>query len=177
MGLENRPMIAVIGSGNEEYPNLSIPLGRWLAENGYSLINGGGSGVMVSTAKAFSSVKKRKGLVVGVIPSNSNCFSEVERRPYMPPPGYPNSYTEIIIRTHLHLSGARGKDLASRNHIIILSADTIIALPGGSGTRSEIELAIEYKKPLVLLSPSGEWDNYHNQASIVKNVEEAVEKI
>ena len=118
-----------------------------------------------------------KGLVVGVIPSNSNCFSEVERRSYMPPPGYPNSYTEIIIRTHLHLSGARGKDLASRNHIIILSADTIIALPGGSGTQSEIELAIEYKKPLVLLSPNGEWDSFSNRASTVKAVADAVEKI
>ena len=173
----NRPMIAVIGSGENEHPNLSIPLGRWLAENGYNLIHGGGGGVMISTARAFSSVKKREGLVIGVIPSSSNCSLEAGRRSYASPQNYPNPYTEVVIRTHLHLSGSMGKELASRNHIIILSADKIIALPGGNGTKSEIELAIEYKKPLILLSPSGEWDNYENQTPLVKTVEEATEKI
>ena len=173
----NRPMIAVIGSGKSEHPNLSIPLGQWLGENGYNLINGGGRGVMISTARAFSSVKKREGFVVGVIPSNSNCSLEAGRRSYTSPHNYPNPYTEIVIRTHLNLSGSMGKELASRNHIIILSADKIIALPGGNGTKSEIELAIEYKKPLILLSPSGEWDNYENQTPLVKTVEEATEKI
>ena len=173
----NRPMIAVIGSGENEHPNLSIPLGRWLAENGYNLINGGGGGVMISTAKAFSSVKKREGLVIGVIPSSSNCSLEAGRRSYTSPQNYPNPYTEVVIRTHLHLSGSMGKELASRNHIIILSADKIIALPGGHGTQSEVELATEYKKPLILLSPSGEWNNYGNQISLVKTVKEATEKI
>ena len=172
-----RKMIAVIGSSKEQHPNLSIPLGEWIAKNGYNLINGGGSGVMISTAKAFCSVKNRKGHVVGVIPSNSTCSSPAERGSYMPLSGYPNPYTEFTIRTHLHLSGEMGKNIASRNHIIILSADTVIALPGGSGTRSEIELAMEYKKPLVLLNPNGEWDSFANRASIVKTVAEAVEKI
>ena len=177
MSIKFTKMIAVIGSSKEPYLHLSTPLGKLLAEKGYSLINGGGSGVMLSTAKAFCSIPKRKGHVIGIIPSDSICSSPLDRASYRSPPDYPNSYTEIIIRTHLHLSGTKGKNMANRNHIIILSAASIIALPGGPGTRSEIELAIEYKKPLVLLSPSGEWDNYHNQASIVKNVEEAVEKI
>ena len=177
MASTNRPMIAVIGSGENEHPDLSIPLGQWLGENGYNLINGGGRGVMISTARAFSSVKKREGFVVGVIPSNSNFSLEAGRRSYTSPHNYPNPYTEIVIRTHLNLSGSMGKELASRNHIIILSADKIIALPGGNGTKSEIELAIEYKKPLILLSPSGEWDNYENQTPLVKTVEEATEKI
>ena len=172
-----RKMIAVIGSGKEQYSHLSIPLGQWIAENGYSLINGGGSGVMISTAKAFCSIKNRKGYVIGVIPSNSTCSSTVERGSYTPPPDYPNPYTEIIIRTHLHLSGALGKNMASRNHIIILSANTVIALPGGPGTRSEVELAIEYKKPLVLLNPNGEWDSFVSRVSTVKTVADAVEKI
>ena len=98
---------------------------------------------MVSTAKAFCTVKNRKGLVVGVIPSNSKCSSPAERRSYVAPITYPNPYTEITIRTHLHLSGVLGKNIASRNHIIILSADSINALPGGPGTKSEIELAFE----------------------------------
>ena len=172
-----RKMIAVIGSGKEQHSNLSVPLGQWIAKNGYSLINGGGSGVMLSTAKAFCSVKNRKGLVVGIIPSSSTCSSPLERESYMSPSDYPNQYTEVTIRTHLHLSGALGKNIASRNHIIILSADTVIALPGGLGTRSEIELAMEYKKPLVLLNPNGEWDSFAHRASTVKTVSDAVEKI
>lgn len=103
-----RKMVAVIGSGNDELTHLSQPLGRWLAENGYSLINGGGSGVMTATAKAFCSVENRKGLVVGVIPSNSPCSSSAERGTHGSPPGYPNPHTEICIRTHLHLTGSNG---------------------------------------------------------------------
>ena len=177
MTLKIRKMIAVIGSGKTQHSNLSIPLGRWIAENGYSLINGGGVGVMLSTAKAFCSIKNRRGLVIGIIPSNSTCSSPEQRRSYLPPSDYPNPYTEVIIRTHLHLSGALGKNMVSRNHIIVLSADAIIALPGGPGTRSEIELAIEYKKPLILLNPNGEWDSFANRASSVKTVVAAVEKI
>ena len=171
-----RKMVAVIGSGNDGLTHLSQPLGRWLAENGYSLINGGGNGVMAATAKAFCSVENRKGLVVGVIPSSSPCSSSAERGIHGSPPGYPNPHTEICILTHLHLTGTMGKDIASRNHIIILSADKVIALPGGPGTRSEIELAIEYKKSLVLISPAGEWNCFADSATTVKTVQEAVEK-
>ena len=134
---------------------------------------------MASTAKTFRSVQKREGLVVGVIPStsNSNFLFKRGQRPYTAPPNYPNPFTEIVIRTHLHLSGSMGKELASRNHIIILSADKVVALPDKSDTQSEIELVIEYKKPLILHSPSGEWENFKNQIPLVKTVEEATKKI
>ena len=115
-----RKMIAVIGSGKEPHSNLSTPLGKWIAKNGHNLLNGGGSGVMLSTAKAFCSIKERSGFVVGVIPSSSPCSSPIERGSYMSPSNYPNSYTEVTIRTHLHLSGTLGKSMESRNHIIIL---------------------------------------------------------
>ena len=167
----------MIGSGSDGHSHLSAPLGRWLAENGYSLINGGGGGVMAETANAFCAVDNRKGLVVGVIPSANPCAAPEGRRTYESPPGYPNAHTELVIRTHLHLSGTMGKDPASRNHIIILSADHVLALPGGPGTRSEIELALEYKKPLVLVSPHGEWDAFADRALTVKTIEDAVGKI
>ncbi len=56
---------------------------------------------------------------------------------------------EIAIATHLPLSGAQGEDPLSRNHINILSADMIVALPGGAGTLSEVRLAQRYRKPLI----------------------------
>ena len=39
-----------------------------------------------------------------------------------------NRFVELPIRTHLHLSGAQGTELASRNHINVLSSDVVIAL-------------------------------------------------
>ncbi len=170
-------LIAVIGSGSDRQPHLSTPLGRRLAEKGYSLINGGGGGVMAETAKAFIKVENRKGLVVGVIPSANPCGTAEERKRYKPPPGYPNACTELIIRTHLHLSKTMGKDTASRNHIIVLSSDHVVALPGGPGTRSEVELALDYGKSPVLISPRGEWDEFSGRATIVKTPEDALRKI
>ncbi|MDH5458813.1 MAG: LOG family protein, partial [Nitrospinota bacterium] len=66
--------------------------------------------------------------------------------------------------------------IASRNHIIILSADVIVAFPGGAGTHSEIQLALEYGKPLLILNPNHEWDEFKNtQATITENLEEAIQ--
>lgn len=152
--------IGVIGSGSQSYSEFSNPLGRWLAEQGYDLINGGGGGVMKEVAKAFSAVKNRQGLVLGVLPAEKSYDSAGLRKSYQSPQGYPNDFIDIPIRTHLHLSGNQGKKIASRNHIIVLNADIVVGLPGGPGTCSEIELSIEYGKPLVLLNLNGVWDKY-----------------
>ena len=157
---ERRMLVAVIGSGTESYPELSRALGRWLALKNFDLINGGGPGVMQAVAKAFAAVKDRAGLVLGIIPADGPCRTPEERASHQPPAGYPNPFIDRPIYTHLHLSGAEGKDPASRNHIIILSADLVVALPGGDGTRSEIQLALEYHKPLLLLDPHQQWREF-----------------
>ena len=177
MSISNkRVCIGVIGSGTEKYFQLSEPLGRWLAEQECDLINGGGGGVMETVSQSFAEVPERKGSVIGVIPATSPCHSPEARSTYAPLQGYPNAWVDIPIYTHLPLSGASGKDIASRNHIIILSADVIIAFPGGSGTRSEIQLALEYGKPILILNPNHEWDEFkHNtQASVVEILEETI---
>lgn len=170
-------MIAVIGSGTGSHNEISRPLGRWLAENGFHLINGGGGGVMAETARAFINVENRKGKVIGVLPAQSSCESPEERGGYQSPPGYPNAYTEIVLRTHLPDSGTQGKKISSRNHIIVLSADVVIALPGSSGTRSEIKLALEYKKPLILFSPKGEWKEFEQQAETATTLQDITQKL
>jgi hypothetical protein len=81
--------------------------------------------------------------VIGVLPASA------EASPPAPPPGYPNSWVEIPLRTHLPLSGARGTDPLSRNHLNVLSSDVIVALPGAAGTASETRLALRYGRPLV----------------------------
>lgn len=175
--IRNRSIIGVIGSGAEPHAHLSVPLGKRLAEKGFHLINGGGGGVMGAVAQAYTGVKERSGNVIAVLPAAGPCDAPDKRAAYKAPPGYPNPFSDLTVRTHLHLSGAQGQEIASRNHIIVLTADVVIALPGGAGTRSEIGLSLEYGKPLILLSPNGEWEEFRNRAAWAADVEETVAHI
>lgn len=131
---------------------------------------------MEAVSQAFAEVPDRKGSIIGVLPASGPCDSPEARSAYAPLPGYPNAWIEIAIHTHLPLSGASGKDIVSRNHIIILSADVIVAFPGSEGTRSEIQLALEYGRPLLILNPNHEWDEFKNtQTPTAKNPEEAIQ--
>ena len=136
------PVIGVMGSGTVAHSNLSVPLGRSLAQLDVHLLTGGGSGVMEAVSEAFYSAGNRKGRVIGVLPSAS-------ADPKLTKEGYPNKWIEIVIRTHLPLSGDLGTSSLSRNHINVLSSDVVIVLPGGSGTRSEAQLAQDYDRPVI----------------------------
>ncbi|HLU47791.1 MAG TPA: hypothetical protein VK116_06895 [Planctomycetota bacterium] len=141
------PVVGVIGSGAEAHEELATPLGRFLAQAGVHLLTGGGRGTMESVSRAFAETPGRRGLVLAILPCHPD-------DPARPKDGYPNEWVEIAIRTHLPLSGARGTELLSRNHLNVLSSDALIALPGGPGTKSEIELAHRYSKPLVAFGPT-----------------------
>jgi uncharacterized protein (TIGR00725 family) len=132
-----------MGSGVKEHRELAEPLGAWIAARGYHLLTGGGGGVMAAVTRAFHGVPGRRGLAVGILPG------EADATGYRPRPGYPNPWVELAIYTHLPLSGERGTEPMSRNHINVLSASAVIALPGGAGTRSEVELALRYRRPLI----------------------------
>ena len=137
------PIVGVMGSGETEWADRTADLGHWLATKEVHLLTGGGAGVMASVSRAFSEVSSRRGLVIGILPSKMNDPT------CRPREGYPNSWIEIPIATHLPLSGPQGGDPLSRNHINILSSTVIIALPGGPGTLSEVRLAIQYRRPIV----------------------------
>ena len=145
------PIVGVIGSGTNPHEDLALPLGSWLATQDVHLLTGAGQGVMAAVSKAFWEVPHRKGLVLGIVPCKA------ENTPEVPKEGYPNEWVEVPIRTHLHLSGTSGTDLRSRNHIVILTANVLVALPGGPGTASEVKLALRYSKALIaLLKDRGE---------------------
>jgi hypothetical protein len=61
-----------------------------------------------------------------------------------------NGLGEIVIRTHLPFSEELGRDTLSRNHINALTSDLVVVLPGSSGTLSELQLAWEYDKHIML---------------------------
>lgn len=135
-----RPVVGVMGSGREEHAERAEPLGRWLAEEGVHLLTGGGAGVMAAVSRAFCAVEERRGLAIGVLPGDGDGRA---------PEGYPNPWIELAIRTHLQARGKGGASPQSRNHLNALSADVVIALPGGAGTQSEVELALRYARPVV----------------------------
>jgi len=137
------PIVGVIGSGSDEHQDRAAALGGWLATQGVHLLTGAGPGVMTAVSRAFAQTSGRKGLVLGIVP----CIDEGQ--PEVPRPGYPNLWVEVAIRTHLHLSSSQGTELSSRNHIIVLTANVLVALPGGAGTASEVRLALRYRKPVI----------------------------
>ena len=141
--MKKLPIVGVMGSG-KNLSERAERLGQWLATKPVHLLSGAGDGVMKSVSKGFASVDGRQGLIIGVVPGT------ITGTVYERKSGYPNPYVEIPINTHLHLSGAGGTDKLSRNHINVLSSDLIIALPGGKGTASEVQLALNYSKPLVI---------------------------
>ena len=137
------PIVGVLGSGTEPHSDRATILGRWLGTQPVHLLTGGGGGTMETVSRAFHSVKERAGRVIGILPGaveDGRCRSLA---------GYPNPWVEIPIYTHLPLSGFQGTELASRNHINILTATVLVALPGSHGTASEVRLALQYEKPLV----------------------------
>ncbi len=143
----NRPTVGVMGSGTDEHADHAEPLGELLAELGVHLLTGGGPGVMRAVSRGFTRGALDRGLCIGVLP----CDSESDRGHVKA--GYPNEFVELAIRTHLPLSGARGTDDLSRNHVNVLSSDVIVALPGDAGTASEVALARTYGRPIVIFAP------------------------
>jgi uncharacterized protein (TIGR00725 family) len=137
-----RLIVGVMGSGEERHDALAAPVGRWIAREGHHLLTGGGGGVMEAVSEAFASVSERQGLVIGVLKGVPAPDGRVVS-------ATPNRWVELPIRTHLPLSGDQGTDALSRNHLNVLTADAIVVLPGGAGTRSEVQLAVRYAKPVV----------------------------
>lgn len=167
-----RKIIGVIGSGSRAYAELSRPLGSWIARAGFHLLNGGGGGVMQAVAEGFQETDNRAGLVIGVLPAKSSCDTPEFRKQHRAPEGYPNPFIDIPLHTHLPFSGNLGKETASRNHIVVLSADFIVALPGSEGTASEIQLALEYGKPHVLMNTAQVWESFREKGAVlVDNLE------
>ena len=148
-----RRVVAVIGSGRTADPCCE-EVGRLIATLGFDLLTGGGRGVMEAVSRTFHETSPRGGIVIGVVPATVEPLVAVEQRTATPveydvPAGYPNEWVELAIYTHLPDTGLDGTLRSSRNHINVLSADAIVALPGREGTESEIWLAKQYGVPII----------------------------
>jgi uncharacterized protein (TIGR00725 family) len=150
-------IIGIMGFGKATpHEQLAYTLGRLVAEAGYTLLTGGGAGVMEAASRGTA---EAGGLVIGVLPHDR------------PTGNYPNPYVHIPIFTGMG---------EARNAINVNSSDVVICLPGGAGTLSEVALALKRGKRVVVVSwpelvlpPECPSDLVHRAA----NAEEAMAKV
>jgi uncharacterized protein (TIGR00725 family) len=144
--LRRLPIVAVFGQGtpiDDGLARLAREAGALVARLGAHLLTGGGYGVMEAASEGFVAVPERAGFCIGIIPCRSSGpfdqpHCDDEGRPY------PNRFVEIPIMTPLPPRVPDWRTVPGRNHINVLSADAIIALPGNSGTHNELDMSAEY---------------------------------
>jgi uncharacterized protein (TIGR00725 family) len=129
-------------------------LGQLIAKAGWILLTGGRN-VGVMDAAAIGA-KSANGLTVGILPNNNtDGISEA---------------VDIAIVTDMG---------NARNNINILSSDVIIACGMGTGTASEIALALKANKPVILLNNNAESKLFFKKLAtanifVVNNAVEAI---
>jgi predicted Rossmann-fold nucleotide-binding protein len=172
-------IVGVMASGDKpenkgpftiKYGDLAKEVGAALATQGFDLLTGGGHGLMEIVGETFLNTKPRTGKLISILRAKEKTQltyqldkeknpAAVEQRfskqPWKWAAKTDNGRAEITIRTHLPYSGGDGTHELSRNHINILTSDLIIFLPGGDGTLSELQLAIQYTKPILLYLGQG----------------------
>ncbi len=144
--LRRLPIVAVFGQGtpiDDNLARLAREAGALVARLGAHLLTGGGYGVMEAASEGFVAVPQRAGFCIGIIPRRPEGPFD---QPHCDDNGrpYPNHFVEISIMTPLPPRVADWRTTPGRNHINVFSADAIIALPGNSGTRNELDMSAEY---------------------------------
>lgn len=131
MEIRKKIRIGVIGGSSPDAEALGIAfeVGKLIAERGAILICGGLSGVMEAASRG---AKEAGGLTVGILPGNN--------------PDQANSYIDIPLATNMG---------HSRNSLVALNSDVLIAINGKYGTLSEIAFGCIYRKKIIGL---GTWD-------------------
>ncbi len=131
MEIRNKIRIGIIGgaSPEPEFSQTAYELGKWIAEKGAVLVCGGLSGVMEAAARG---AKRSGGLTIGILPGTSLRDA--------------NPHIDIPIATGLGYS---------RNSLVAMNADVLIAVDGQFGTLTEIAYGNIYGKKVIGI---GTWD-------------------
>jgi uncharacterized protein (TIGR00725 family) len=148
-------IIGVMGAGEQATEldqKLAYELGQQIAAAGWVLLTGGRPvGVMGAASRG---AKQANGLTVGILPT-ANQSDAVDA-------------VDIVIATGLG---------NARNAINVLSSHVVIACGMGSGTASEVALAIKSGKPVILLNVSCTAQAFFRELSAAVLVAESVEAV
>lgn len=143
--LRKLPIVGVLGSGSPIAPEraaLARAVGAMVARLGAHLLTGAGYGVMAAAAEGFTAVAERQGLSIGMVPRDPIGAINAPNRTADGRP-YPNPFVEIAVFTALPPRAADWRTVPSRNHVNVLTAHALVALPGAAGTNNELEMAAE----------------------------------
>ena len=132
-----RNVIAIIGAAGaigDELRRAVERVARKLADAGFDLVTGGMDGVMRAAARGHGKSTRNTQLI------------HIE--PGWGQPWERNPYPASVVRTEIG---------AMRNHLVVRSADLVLAVAGGGGTLSELAIAWQEGKPIAALRSSGGW--------------------
>ncbi|GAB3042164.1 TIGR00725 family protein [Natronobiforma cellulositropha] len=117
--------VSVIGGGvvDGEERAIAQAVGRELGERGHTVVCGGRGGTMAAVCRG---AKAAGGETVGILPGTD--------------PDAANPYVDTAIATGLG---------HTRNALVPLNGDGVVALSGGPGTLTEIGFALIYGRPVV----------------------------
>jgi uncharacterized protein (TIGR00725 family) len=140
-------IVSVIGgsSAHEGLLDSAYRLGALLAGKGYTVLCGGGSGVM---EKVCEGARSAGGTTVGILPGESRLDA--------------NPWIDLAIPTGMG---------SARNRIVALSGNVVVAVGGRYGTLSEIAFALDAGRPVCSL---GGWTGIPGVTE-VSSPEEALE--
>ena len=133
---------------------LGDALGRWLGENGHTLIYGGATGGLMSCTS--DAAKQAGAHVIGVIP------------PRIKAAGRLATNCDYLIEVN---------NMSERKQRMRDEADVIVCLPGSYGTLDEMMDAIssaivgEHKKPVFVLNYKGFYEPLKRQIELMKSLQ------
>jgi uncharacterized protein (TIGR00725 family) len=129
--MKEKIRIGVIGGARPDNQSrlIAFEVGKLIAEKGAILVCGGLSGVMEAAARG---AKEAKGISIGILPGES--------------PKDANPHIDIAIATGMGYS---------RNSLVVLNSDVLIAIDGEYGTLSEIAYGCVHGKKVFGI---GTWD-------------------
>jgi uncharacterized protein (TIGR00725 family) len=156
--MENQLIVGVMGGGmaDPQDTESAYRLGSLIADQGWILLNGGrNAGVMASSARG---ARENGGITVGILPDDNLHGA--------------SPFIQIPILTGMG---------NARNCINVLSSHVVVACPGGTGTISEIALALKSNRPVILMNfdIQGMFKHYLKTEMLfaVKTPEEVIVKI
>ena len=147
-------IISVIGGelAPLEARDVAEAVGRELAHRGVTIVCGGGGGVMEAVCRG---ARSQDGHTIGIMPGRDGHDSP------------PNQWVEFPIYTGLGYT---------RNSIVVLSGQAVIAVDGAYGTLSEIAYALMHDVPIIGLDT---WDfDYHgHDADKIVRIDDPVKAV
>lgn len=117
--------MAVVGAGDadEELAAAAEEVGRGLAQAGAAVVCGGLGGVMEAACRG---AKSAGGLTVGILPGRRRADA--------------NRWVDVAIPTGMG---------ETRNALVVMSADAVVAVGGEHGTLSEVAFGLKLGRPVV----------------------------